>query len=336
MADRIVINFGAETRDVEAAGRRMEGVLSDTEGAIEDVGEAGQDSLAQVTKAQDEAADSARGMGDDIASNGGAFDDLASTADDALGGIGDGLLGVAGIAGGVGGAVSQLVGGAISGVTDIIKEQQDAAKQLHDDLVGAYVDAGKAGMTYLEQAVIINAAADIYADDGKRADFEKKAAAIGVTLQTYVLAQAGSYEDLKVVIEATGIAAETAGQIGADKSKAGQAEALKEKQAVDAIIVANERLLAAHEEGKTAAEDVVSTKETLAQRERDQIKRTRDAEAERFDALANKYAEAAAREPVDIQTKLTVDESALDRIKNSRYIVNVVAQVSDRYGRTIV
>ncbi len=333
MADRIVINFGADTREVEQAGKRMSDVLDETQDSLDDVGTAGDDSLEKVTKGAEDAADAAEKMGDKVADSGDGFGELEGVADDALGGIGDGLLGLVGIAGGVGGAVSTLVGGAIDIVTDTIKEQQVEAKKLHDDLVGAYVDAGDAGLNYLDTAAVISAASDIYKNaNGELDDYREKAALIGVDVNTYVLAQAGSYEDLRVVIEAAGIAAQTAGEVGEDKSKAGQAAALQEKFAVEAVIRANEALLQSHEDGKEAAEGVIDLKETLSQRERDQIKRTQDAEGARFDALAARYEEAAKRGPIVIP--ITGDDSALEAIIRKPRTIRV--GISDIYGRAVV
>ncbi len=184
----------------------------------------------------------------------GGFDDLATSAEDSLDGIGTSLLGIAGIAGGVGGAVATALGTGIQFVTDLITTQQEEAATLRDNLVGAYVDAGAASRLYLEDAQITAAANEIIADDAQRNAARVAAAIIGVDVVTYIRAQAGSYTDLQTVIAATAVAEETRGQVTEDQSRAGQAAALQEAAAIDAVRNQVERLQEAHDEGRLAAE----------------------------------------------------------------------------------
>lgn len=255
MAKGIGIVFNADADEVVDESKRVQGALGDIDDGLGDIGDAAQDAERKQTDAFDATSKSAEDLAQTVSSDtAGGFDELADKADGALGGIGDDLLGIAGIAGGVGGAVSSLVGGAIEYVSELITTQQEQAAQLRDNLVGAYRDAIEAGREYIDDAQIVAATNEIIFDSTARKAAELAAAVIGVDVVTYIRAQAGSYTDLQEVIAATTAAEQTRGEVTENQSKAGQAAALQEAAAIDAIRFQTERLQAAHEEGRAAAE----------------------------------------------------------------------------------
>lgn len=340
MADRIVIDFTANVREVTRGTDEIADSLKETERNLEDVGTEGERSLEKLTKGQEEADAAAKDLANTVKSDtAGSFDDLAQSAEDGLGGIGDQLLGIVGIAGGVGGAVATGLGAGVEFVTGLITDQIEAAATLKSDLIGAYTDAAAAGLSYLETTGIIRQAIDLQADPSKMQEFRKAAELIGVDVNTYLLAQAGSYKDLQVVIEAARLKEEERGQVTDDQSKAGQAAALKEAVALDAVIQKNELLIATHREGNEIIDRTAEIRDELGQRERDQIQRTRDADQARYEALGTAYDTAAGRPPIDIRTTLEVPD--VDSIfaglqaRASSKILRFKAEVTDRNGKRV-
>ncbi|MCU1439996.1 MAG: hypothetical protein JWP85_993 [Rhodoglobus sp.] len=336
--DRIIINFGADTREVEVGGRKIEDVLSDTEKALEDLGATGEDSLEKVTKGQDDVADNAKEMGDGVAANGGKFEELADKADGSLGEIGEGLLGIAGIAGGVGGVVTTVVGGAVDFVTQKIEDQTAAAEELKTRFIDAYQTAAEEGRNYLDTAQIVAAASDIFFDPAKMDEYRTKAAAVGVDVQTYVLAQAGSYEDLAVVIEAAKQKEQE--RVDAIDSARGGEAYVAEVDGIRDIIAENETLIQTHKDGASAAENAQAIKDQLSQNERNQIKRTSEADQARYEALATAYDTATTRPPIDVPVNLDVPDvdGVLDGLQRavSRRPINVTVNGYTRNGERIV
>lgn len=340
MAKGIGIIFNADADEVVDESKRVQKALGGVDDELDNVGTSAQASEKKQTDALDRTARSAEDLGDTVGKDtAGGFEDLAGKAEGALGGIGDDLMGLAGLAGGVGGAVSTLVGGSIDFVTGLIKDQQDAAAKLKADLIDAYKSAADAGLSYLDTAGVIQKAIDLQADPSKMDEFRKAAELIGIDVNTYLLAQAGSYEDLQIVIEATKAAEETRGQVTGDRTKAGQAAALQEAHALDVVIGKNEALLATHEEGKDLLNRTAELRDAVGQRERDQIQRTRDADQARYDALAEQHQKASELPPVTLRTDVQVPDvdSIFDGLqrKLAGKTLTVKAGVVDRTGQRI-
>lgn len=316
MVDRIIINFGAETREVEVAGRKIGDVLDDTEKALEELGSAGEDATEKTTDGLKKVEDAAKKTGEEVEAKGGeGFAGMAEQAIDAVDSIDTSITGLAAKAGGVAGIVSSAVGAGFDFIKGEIEAQLAAVEAVKESIRDMYATAIEDGRRALDQTQIIAAAIKIQTGDQSQLDaYAKKAQEIGVSQQTYILAQAGSYEDLQVVIEATTVALENSGKVGEDKSKSGQAAAIQERRALEAILKANEDLLAIHEAGAEAAERTQDIRDTLSQRERDQIKRTQDADAARWAALQASYEAANALPPVDIKTE--VQEPDIEKVFN--------------------
>lgn len=317
MADRIVINFGAETREVEQAGRKISDVLGDTEDDLESVGNTGEQSLKDVTDAQGEVSDSAKTMNKDIEAGGEGFGGLADKADDALGGIGDSLLGVAGIAGGVGGVVTSVVGGAIDFVTGAIEDQQKAVQELKDRFADAYQTAAQEGRTFLTEAQIQAAALDIIFDSAARTKAQDEARAIGLDAETYIRALAGDQDALTRAIGLSAVAAEKV----TDSLKGGvgaQGEALTNyDKSVNLASQVNDKLLQQQQivnDNIDAAGLALSIQDDTT-------------------ASIGRTADALDRLPRVIPVSVVPDTSALDAIERTTRIVRV--DLRDIYGRAL-
>lgn len=298
MADRITLNFDANTQRAEQGTDRIASGLDDVEDKLDDVGQAGEDAGTAAADGLDEAGRA------------------AGESTDIVGSLGDSLLGVAGIAGGVGGAVSSAIGGAFDFVKGKIDEQIEAAEAIREALVGAYKDAASEGQVFLSQAAIIAAATEIYFDSAKIASATKEAQTIGVDVQTYVKAQAGDYAALKTVIEAAKQAEADRIAEGSDGSKSGTAAALQEVQAIERIVRENENLLGVHEANQEAAQATIDLTAQLGQEERDQIAKTASADQARYEGLASNIADLNSKKVVVPATIQTPDVSgALRRIQ---------------------
>ena len=212
--DRIVINFGAETREVELAGRTISDVLSDTEKALEDVGAAGQDSLADVVDAQGEVTRTAEDMGDAVEDAGERSGDALEDIGDKTGEVGDALGDLGGVAqdaldgdfssaaeGGLGalaGLSAAIPGvGAVVGTVfaevgkTIIGSFEESAEKSEERIQAMYLDFAESGSRYLTNEAIIAGVKKI-ADD---ADLYAKAIQLskdsGVDLATVLRGMAG-------------------------------------------------------------------------------------------------------------------------------------------------
>lgn len=220
-----------------------------------------------------------------------------------------------------------------------INEQQEAAEELKQNLVDAYKAAAEEGRTFIDEAAIIAAATDIYFDPGKYENARREAARIGVDVETYIRAQAGSYEDLVLVIDMAKKAEEQRRDAGAN-SRQGQADALEEVNALQRIIDENERILELHEQNREAAENVAAAREESERRQQEAIRNTRDADRERWEGLAEARQEAAAQPPVTIRTQLAApDDETLRRNTQGtfeRRPLRVRAEFVTRDGKVIV
>lgn len=170
MADRITINFTANTREVERGADRIDDSLTDVEKALEDVGKEGERSLDKATGASDDLGDSVEGVD-------GKLDGLGNTAKDALEGD------VAGAARGAGEAISGLgpiglaAGTAIVAGTEIVKGVFDAnaaaAEAMAEATSNAFARMVEAGGNYYTKAIADKQIYDTLSDPDKLADILK-------------------------------------------------------------------------------------------------------------------------------------------------------------------
>lgn len=228
--------------------------------------------------------------------------------------------------------------GGLGLVLTALSQQQQAAEALREQLISAYKDAASEGRSYLDQAQIIAAANDVLFDTSKRENAAAEARKIGVDLITYVRAQAGDQAALNEVIEKGNALLEEAGKIQGDKSRASQSAALDEKQALEAIVRENEKLLGIHEEGAEAARLAQQLTAEQQAATRAELSRTQQAEADRWNELGNQYRKAQGLPPLVIPTQLAKpDTTALDKVikeYQQKGLTVPVDTIERKYGRT--
>lgn len=316
VADRIIINFGAETREVEVAGRKMSDVLKDTQDALEDVGEAGEDAGKQSTDALDDTAKAGEGVKDSLSAVGAAGSkalkgDVGGAAEEVATTLAD--IATAAIPG-VGAALGVLATEGIQAITAGLQESEKQAQALKDQLSDAYQTAVEGGRRALDEAQIQSAAYDIIFSDQRDA-YLKNAQAIGVDFTTYVRALVGDENALNQARE-TGIArleqqkALTEGAVGAN----GEAVSAYDSQLTKIQSVVD--LLNAQ---KASQDDIKESVELSL--------RLRNGDLE----LVQKTNKAIADTPATVPTRLTVDTSALDEMERTPRRVRV--DLYDQYGR---
>jgi len=329
----IVIKFLSDFADFLTGKNRVQDGLKDVAGSVDDVADASDqqarasvDGLRDMAGAAGEAKDATDELGD-------STERAGSKGTDLVDGLKGGLLGVAGVAGGVAGVVSSVFGKAVDFVKDKIAEQQEAARKLREDLISAYLDAAKAGDTYLAKAQIVAKSIEILNDEAKRTAAESNAAAIGVDANTYIRAQAGDYEALQVVIEAATRAEEERQSVMARNRQEAENRNV-ELRNVQSILQANKDLLAVHEEGQGLAGQAIQISKDLDAQESARIRRTSDADQARYEALEAAVAKANQL-TVDIPVKFDINKKPVeDYIADlKRRKIPIVADVVDRYGR---
>lgn len=342
MADRqgIVIKFLSEFSDFLRGKNRVKDELQDVEGSLDDVKTASDEQADATTdgfRKVEEAAKDATDATDDL---GAAAERTESKGDTLTTSFKDGLLGVAGVAGGVAGVVSTVLGKAVDFVTDQIKNQINAAGEMKQAIVQAYQEAGAAGDTFLSKAQVTANALAIINDDIKRTNAQRDAAAIGVDASTYIRAQAGEYEALKVVIEATTRAQE---ELNERPPSPADWETRAQQQALNNIIAQNRTLLALHEQGRENAEFTIQVTKDIEAAELARIDKTAAADQARYEALA--AAQKKAANPPPIVQKVEVDTARASRdlaTWRRRFTtgdgarLTIVADVVDRNGKRIV
>lgn len=340
--DGIVIKFLSDLQDFLTGKNRAKDELKDLERGIDGVKDASdaqatatEDGFRDVEQAAKDAGTAAGDLADGVDDVGTATDGLKDKGSDALEGLKGGFLALAGVAGGVAGIVQQAFGAAVDFVKGKFEEQQKAAAELKESLVGAYRAAAEEGNRYLETAQLIANATDIINDPSRRKKAEADASTIGVDTNTYIRALAGDYEALQVVIEQTKRAEEERREAGASNTQE-RAESLAEKNRIAAIQRQLDLLKQAHEEGQANAEQTIAVASELEAAELSRIQKTRDADQARYEAAAANLA-ALQETKVSVPVEFDVDKSKVERyiadLKARK--IPIVADVVDRYGKEL-
>jgi len=226
MADRITLNFDANTGGLEKGTDRIVDGLADVEDATKDVGRASRetekltDGLDDVGDAADDAGKSVESAGDKAADS---LSDVNDKADDVgsglqkLGGAakaaidGDAAGAVQGLADGLSGLAENLplVGGAVAVGIGLIGtalgEASAAAEETRSNIRSMYEAAAADGRTFLDEAQIQAESLKIlYGDDQSRYEQAiKDSRALGLPWQEVVRAIAGDQEALNTVLDRT-------------------------------------------------------------------------------------------------------------------------------------
>lgn len=329
-------------RDAQDSTEKVKKEFSDLAKEIRDTGRKSKtdfgdkikDTSRGATEAVDEIGREAESTGKEMAASfdgstesiGDAFQELTANA---FAGFGP-----AGAAAGIAAAIG------IGTVTAALTAQQEEAEETKQALIDMYREAIDEGRNYLSEAQILGAVTDLLLDPGKQEQFRKKAAEINVDVLTYTRAQAGSYEDLQIVIDAAKKADDERGRGAEVNSRQAQAEALKEAGSIGSIIRENEALIEQHEANKLGAEAVAQAREDSEKRQRDQIARTRATDQARYEAAARSRGALAAAPPVVIPVRFQEPDanavrSNLQRKLNNLGPVRVDAEVYTRNGTPV-
>lgn len=251
-----------------------------------------------------------------------------SSTDGSLQSFADGVQGTMGgvVAGlsAINPAAAAVAGGAALSfalVTAELTRQEEAAKKLRERFNTLYQEASEEGRAFLTEAQIQAEVLDILwnterVDEYKQAQADAKST--GLDLSTVLRAQAGDQKALNDVLAVAGAqydevskkAAETRANIeGAVQG--GNVGAGIEAQTSGAQQLLNryQAIADTQDEYSDKAEEASAIVAAMQQAERDQIKRTSQADEDRWTALAEHVAEAAAKPPVVIDTDLKVPDA---------------------------
>lgn len=239
-------------------------------------------------------------------------------------------FGPAGAAAGIAAALG------IGYVTTELQKQQEEAEETKQSLIEMYQGAIEEGRNYIDEAQILARYTELVFDDAKMEEFRKSAEQIGVDINTYTRAQAGSYDDLQLVIEAAKKAEEERGSAVEVNSKQGQAMLLKEQEAVAGIIRENEGLLEQHDKNRQAAELVAEARAESEQKQRDQINRTRDADQARYEAAARRYGVPLPTAVVPVTADTAAADRAMRDFTSRRYRLKVDIEGRLANGQRII
>lgn len=319
MVDRIVINFGAETREVEVAGRKMSDVLKDTEAALDDVGATGEDSLDKVTKSADEATESTdklgSGVGGELTDAFGKFD---GTANGELESVADGLGGLAALIPGVGGLIGAGVGAALTeGVHAFTADLDAQAKASEDRIQNMYDAFVESGLDYYTETQKADAIGEITKDTEKLAAAYKTAGDLGISVQEVLLAQVEAGKDRYDILQLINQEVQAEYQKGRETGEVDSNRIVllnNLKLQFQALTVEQQKSTDAAEVYRSTVELV--TGQHQATNEEIQIQNRLLAET-----------------PAEIGTKLVVDTSGLDEIERTPRRVRV--DLYDQYGRAL-
>ena len=200
MADRITLNFGANTREVERGADRMSDSLKDTEEALEDVGKTGQE-------VGDEAASGLSKAGDAVDDVGGKLDELGGVANDVLEGdfanaAESGVRSLSRLADFIPGA-GAAIGAALATIAgNFIKSWDDAAKENEERINSMYDNFIESGRDFNSAEQVNAAVRDLIKDQDKLNRIKEEAATAGVRLSVALRAEAGDTTALSTVLQA--------------------------------------------------------------------------------------------------------------------------------------
>lgn len=328
-------------RDLDKLEQQAEDAQDQTEKVKKEFSELAQEIRNTGRKAKTDFGDKVRQAADDGSEGmkelkdegSGTAKELAASFDGSMDSISGGIQEVAanafsgfGPAGAAAGIAAALGLGAI---TAELTKQQEEAEETKQALIDMYREAIDEGRNYLSEAQILGAITPLLLDTEKQEEFRKKAAEINVDVLTYTRAQAGSYEDLQIVIDAAKKADEERGSGAEVNSKQAQAAALEEKNALARIIAENEVLIEQHDANKLGAEAVAQARADSEKRQRDQINHTRDTSQARYEAEAI----ALGKLPKSVAVKVDLVEPDVDAI--TRNIQRRASQTRIRYEAAV-
>jgi len=333
----------SQAEDAQDQTEKLKKEFSELATEIRDTGRKAKGDFGdKIRRATDDGSEGMKELKDE---GSGTAKELAASFDGSMESISGGIQEVAanafsgfGPAGAAAGIAAALGLGAI---TAELTKQQEEAEETKQALIDMYKEAIDEGRNYLSEAQILGAVTDLLLNTDKQEEFRKKAAEINVDVLTYTRAQAGSYEDLQIVIDKAKEADEERGSGAEVNSKQAQAAALEEKNALARIIAENEVLIEQHDANKLGAEAVAQAREDSEKRQRDQIARTRATDQARYEAAARARGALASAPPVVIPVSFQEPDanavrSNLQRKLNNLGPVRVDAAVYTRNGTPVI
>lgn len=337
VADRIEINFTANSAEVDEAAKRIGQDLTDTQKSLDKVGQAGVDAGSDASRGLGDVATAAKSTGTTIDEEvGGGFTKAGKTGSDVISGVKTGLLGAAGIAGGVAGTIGSAVGSGISALIDLATESNKQWEKVKQGITDAYKEAAEQGATALSQAQIVSASIDILNDSGRKQEAVDAAKKIGVDLNTYIRAQAGSYEDLQAVVIATKkTEADRQAQLdeaGKRGTQFGDAEVVE----LEKIRKKNEELLQVSDAGVDNAKRAQDIKDGLAKKEQQNQKDVADTTLAKIQDIKQATDGIPPEKVIKVTTDTSAADAAIAKFVTKPRNFTISARVVDRYGKDII
>lgn len=243
----------------------------------------------------------------------GSIESLLDGIQGTLGGVTAGLGSIPAFAAAAAGAAG------LGLVTGALVKQQEEADKLRTNLANAYREAAEAGRDYLSSVQITAEAQDILLNPDRRGELDRyrsEAERIGVDINTYVSARAGDLDALAYAIErAQAAEGERADRLVEQYGAQGRQIDELSDGAYAGLLYDLQRLAGQHDENREAAQLYADYVATTSREERENIARVRGAEQDRWEGLAARYDEAAARPPITIETEL--EQPDTDRVRRT-------------------
>lgn len=323
-------------RDAQKATEKTRDEVDDLKDQLRDLGRGAKADFAKPMKdAADDTSKAFEQVKDDGFSN---AKEVASSFDGSAQSIVDGFQGAAAEAFsgfGPAGAIAGLAAAAGLGlITAEFTKQQEAAEEAKQALVDMYTDAAAAGRAYLDSEMINDKARELAMGDRKK--FEEQAKALGLDLNTVILAQAGSYEHVQVVIKAAEQAAADLASTSDAGSRQGLARLQEEQDAVGGVIREYAGLEEQHKRNQEGAQVAMAVAEELHQGEREQIKKTRDADQARYEAAARRYGVPLPAAVVPVTADTAAADRAMRAFASKTYRVKVDIEGRLQNGQRII
>lgn len=285
----------------------------------------------ELAEVQNEAKQNAAEM---FSSFDGSFESIADAAQGTLGGLTAGLGGVGGIAAAAAGAAGI---GLISAALQANQEETERLAEVTDQAFSQMLDAKR---NYLLEDAIIDNIRAIYEDTEELAKAQRDAAKAGLEESLVVRALAGDNDALSEAQQRVAASIEDVqARAGEYYDQTGELNFALISQEEDLISVREE--LAKQGGAYDAARDRFNSyQETIAateQAHRDEVRKSREVEQERWDRLGERYAEFDGKKvtiPTELQSP-SVDEMlrTAQRALNAR---RLEVPLVGRYGREIV
>lgn len=323
MADRITLNFAANTSEVEQGTDRIADSLDDVDRKLEDVGTAGE----QAGQAASDGLDDVGASATDVS---GELGDLASIATDVLEGdvagaartAADTLGGMAAIIPGIGAAIGSGLAFAANALVDV---WETATKQVEDRVASMYEDMKESGDNFASNQFIAGEV-DAILNDAARLDAARATSELtGARLALVLRAEAGDQVAINSVLR-EGAAAREALTAAQDDyiEKNGDSSAAIEDQLSSLDVLAQTYGYIGDEQDTAAAK---------ANLYREATEGVGTATGNLADKLNDLPGTVVVGIEVDTDAADTDVEKFITRVRNRR--IRIPVEGVDRYGRRI-